>query len=67
MLGWTGASCIDTLGITCGSDSPIAIVFLVTDEIRNAAMICSDNKSSITLRYASGVKVDTGIPLFWFP
>ena len=65
MLEWTGAPCIDILGITCGSEIPIAIVFLVADESRNYAMICSASASSLALRDASGVKVDVSLPLLW--
>ena len=65
MLEWTGALCIGALVIPCRSDSPIAIVFLVADERRNAAIICSANESILMLIYSSGVKVDTGLPLFW--
>ena len=67
ILDWTGALCIDTLGIPYGSKSPIAIVFLVADDRRNAAMICSDCASSLTLRYFNDVKVDAGLPLLWCP
>ena len=67
MLEWTGAPCIDTIGIPCGSKSPIVIVFLVSDKSRNAVMICSDSASSITLRDASGVKFGNSIPIFWCP
>ena len=64
MLEWNGVSFIDTLGIPFGSKSPIAVVFLVSYESRNAAMICSDIASSLTLRDASKVKVDFGILIF---
>ena len=53
------------LGTLCGSDSPIAIVFLVADEINNSAMICSASELILTLRDASGVKVDASLPLLW--
>ena len=66
MLEWTGALCIDTLGILCGYESPIAIVFLVDDESRNSVMICSANTFSITLRDYGGILVDASIPLFWY-
>ena len=49
MLEWTGSPCIDTLGIPCRSKSPIAIVFLVDDESRNAVIMCSASASSIKL------------------
>ena len=64
MLEWTGALYIDTLGIPCGYDSPIAIVFLVTDDISNVARICSTYESYITLRDDNEVKFDAGLPLF---
>ena len=67
MLEWNRAPCIDTLCILCRSESTIAIVFLVADESRNAAIICSASASSMTFRYASGVKVDAKLPLFWCP
>ena len=56
-----GASWIDTLGIPFGSESFIAIVFLVADESRNAVI------SRLMLRDYSGVKVDAGLPLIWCP
>ena len=55
------------LGIPCRSDSLIVIVSIVADESRNAAMICSASASNITLRNASGVKVNVGILLLWCP
>ena len=67
MLEWTGATCIDTLVIPCGSKIPIAIVFLVTGESRNYKIICSASASSPTLRNASGVKFDAVPPLLWCP
>ena len=65
MLDWIVALCIETIGIPCASYSPIAILFLLTDEIRNSAMICSAIVSSCMLRDARGIRVDSGIPLFW--
>ena len=67
MLEWTGALCINTFVIPCGSKIPIAIVYIVATESRNAAIICSDSAFSLTLIYSSGVKVDAGLPLFWCP
>ena len=64
MLEWNGDPCFDTLGIPCGSRSPISIVFIVTGESRNATMICYGSESNITLKDSSGVKVDSGLPLF---
>ena len=64
-MEWNGAPYIDTLGIPCWSESPMAIVFLVADYSINATMICYASESSLTLRYASSVKVDAGLPLFW--
>ena len=63
MLEWTGALCIDTFGIPCGSESPIDIVFLVAGEIRNYAIICYASAYSHTLRDASVVKFDASLPL----
>ena len=67
MLEWTGDLCIDTLGILCGSKSPIVIVFLVADESRNATIIFCASASNVTLRDASGVKIDASLPVFWCP
>ena len=67
MLECTGSPFIDKLGILCGSESPIAILFLVSDESKNAAVLCSYIASILMLRYASDVKVDAGLPLFWCP
>ena len=67
MLEWTGAPCIDTLVIMCGSYIPITIVFIVVVDIINASIICSASASSIIFRYASDVKFDTGIPYLWCP
>ena len=50
-----------------GSENNIVIVFIVADESINGAIICSASASSITLRGASGVKIDVGLPLFWCP
>ena len=63
----TGNPCIDTLGIPCGSKISIAIVFIVASESRNSAMLCSSIAPSITLRDASGGKVDNHLPLFCCP
>ena len=65
MLDWTGAPCIDTLGILCVSDIPISVVFIVADESINTFMICSASASSLTLIDGNGVKFDAGLPLFW--
>ena len=65
MLEWTGALCIDKLGITCGSNSSIVIVFLGADDSINAAMIRSAIVSSLRLIDANDVKFYTGLPLFW--
>ena len=65
MLDWTGAPCIDTLVIPCGSESPITIVFLVSGEIKDADVICSASASSLTLRDASDVEVNAGIQILW--
>ena len=67
MLEWNVYLYIDTLRILCGPKSPISIVFLVADESINYAIKCPTSASSITLRYASGVKVDAGLPLLWCP
>ena len=65
MLEWIGDTCIETLGILCGSESPITIVFIFADESRNYAMICSTSGSIRTLRGASGVRFESSLPLFW--
>ena len=65
MLEWTGALCIDTIGIPFGSESAIAMVFFVADESRNDAIICSTSASSCTLRDASDVNIDNDLPLLW--
>ena len=66
MLEWIGYLCIETLGIPYGFDSPIAIVFVFSGESRNFAITYSATGSSFTLRDYSGVRVDAGLPLFWF-
>ena len=66
ILGWIGDLCIKTLDIMCRSDIPIILVFIFTDDSINASMICSTSSSSRMLRDAIGVRVDAGIPLFWF-
>ena len=58
---------MDTLGILQGSDNPTAILFLVSGESINYSIICSTSVSSRMLRYASGVKVDAGLPLSCCP
>ena len=67
MLEWTGDPCIDTLGIPCGSEIPIAILFFITGGSINAAIICFASASSIMLRDANSFKFDAGFPLFWCP
>ena len=59
--------CMETLGIPCGSDIPIAIVFLFADKSRNAAIICCASAYSCILRYDSDVRVEARILLFWCP
>ena len=58
---------MDTLVSSYGSKNLSAIIFFVADDSRNDAIICSATASSLTLRYAIGVKVDVGLPLFWCP
>ena len=65
MLEWTRDTCIDMLGIPCGSKSPIVILFVVDDESRKSAIIFYTSAPSLTLRDASGIKVDASLPLFW--
>ena len=60
MLEWIGDPCIETLGIPCGSDSPISVVLIFSDESRNDSAYIS------TLRDASGIRVDASLPLFWY-
>ena len=67
MLECTGDLCINKLGIPCGSKSPIAIVFIVAYESINSAIINSTGASILTLRDDSGIKVDSGLPLFYCP
>ena len=53
------------LGIPCGPDNLISIVFIVADESINAAMIYFEIASSRTLIDASGVWIDASLSLFW--
>ena len=55
MLDCTGALRIDTLGISYGSDDPIATIFLVADESINDAIICFASASILLLVDDSGV------------
>ena len=55
------------IGSLLGSEIPIDIVFLVAVKSRNDVIICSASASSLTLIDASGVKVDAGLPILWFP
>ena len=57
---------MDTFVSLQGAENTIAIVFLVANESRNEAIICSASASSIMLMDASGVKADAGLPIFWF-
>ena len=62
-MEWNGALSIDTLDIPSRYYIPITILFLVADESRNDAIICSAGASSLKLRDSSGIKVDAGLPI----
>ena len=60
MLECIGSPCIEMLDIPCRSDSPVAIIFIFSDEIINSTMIFYASAYSCTLIDSSGVRVGAG-------
>ena len=55
---------MDAFSILKGYNNPTSIFILGARELRNDTIINFSSVLSLMLRYANGVKVESGLPLF---